>query len=156
MAIAYAGFLLYPPSAPRPAAVAGDGFAAWTLRIAYHNDPPYNCFPSLHVAYSFVSALTCVRVHRRVGIAATVSAALVALSTVFTKQHYVLDVIAGILMAIVAYLVFVRPQRNPVPELDREVAPVFAWGILGCAGLGLAGYWVVYRLLDAGWIVLPG
>lgn len=56
--------------------MVGEGFAVWGLRALYRADPPCNCFPSLHVAHSFVSAL-------------------VAMSTVFIKQHYVLDVIAG-------------------------------------------------------------
>lgn len=34
------------------------------LRALYSPDPPYNCFTSLHVAHSFVSALTSYRVHR--------------------------------------------------------------------------------------------
>src|SRR5437868_7731918 len=88
---AYAIFLLYPTAAPRPQNVVGDGFAAWASRFLYEADPPYNCFPSLHVAHSFVSALTCYAVHRRVGMIATGAAALVALSTLFTKQHYVVD-----------------------------------------------------------------
>jgi hypothetical protein len=33
----------------------------WGLRFLYDADPPYHCFPSLHVARSFVSALTCYR-----------------------------------------------------------------------------------------------
>ena len=146
--VAYICFLAYPTVAPRPEEVAEKGFGAWGLRLLYGMDPPYNCFPSLHVAHSFVSALTCLRVHRGVGIAAIVSASLVGLSTLFTKQHYVLDVIAGVLMAVAAYAIFVRPQpREHVPELDRRVAPVFAWGLLGCAAVGLAGYWIAYRLL---------
>jgi hypothetical protein len=44
------------------------------LRFLYSSDPPYNCFPSLHAAHSFVSALTCYRVHRGVGIAAVLGA----------------------------------------------------------------------------------
>lgn len=146
--LAYICFLAYPTVAPRPEEVAETGFGAWALRLLYGMDPPYNCFPSLHVAHSFVSALTCFRVHRHVGIAAIISASLVGLSTLFTKQHYVLDVIAGVLMAVVAYAIFVRPQpREHVPEFDRHIAPIFAWGIFGCAGLGLAGYWIAYQLL---------
>ena len=95
MLVAYAGFLLYPTTGPRPDHVVGDGFAAWSLRLAYSLDPPYNCFPSLHVAYSFVSALTCYRVHRGVGAVAALWAALIGVSTLYTKQHYVADVIAG-------------------------------------------------------------
>ena len=70
MVVAYVGFVLYPTAAPRPDEVVGTGFAAWSLRLAYALDPPYGCFPSLHVAYAFVSALTCYRVHRGVGMAA--------------------------------------------------------------------------------------
>jgi membrane-associated phospholipid phosphatase len=146
---AYACFLAYPTIAPRPEVIPEQGFGAWGLDLLYGMDPPYNCFPSLHVAHSFVSALTCLRVHRRVGIVAIGGAILVSLSTLFSKQHYVLDVIAGALMALVAYVVFIRPQsRAQVPELDRKVAPVFAWAILACSLLGLAGYWVAYRIMS--------
>lgn len=105
---AYICFLAYPTAAPRPAMVMGDSFAAWGLRFLYSADPPYNCFPSLHVAHSFVSALTCYRVHRGIAVVATICAFLVAISTLFTKQHYILDVIAGIFLAGVAYVVFLR------------------------------------------------
>jgi membrane-associated phospholipid phosphatase len=142
---AYVCFLVYPTVAPRPPEVIGDGFAAWGLRSLYGADPPYNCFPSLHVAHSFVSALTCYRLHRRLGLAALACASLVAVSTLFTKQHYIADVIAGLLMAVVAYLVILRgyPRQN-VPELDRRLAPVLALGVLGAVCLGVAGFWVVY------------
>jgi hypothetical protein len=62
--VAYVGFLLYPTLAPRPALVAGEDIFAWSLRQLYDFDPPYNCFPSLHVAYSFLAALTAWTVHR--------------------------------------------------------------------------------------------
>jgi len=123
---AYVCFLAYPTVAPRPEEVAGRGFGAWGLRLLYGMDPPYNCLPSLHVAHSFVSALACLRVHRVVGIVATVSASLVGLSTLFTKQHYVLDVLAGVLMAVVAYMIFLRPHpREQVPErsIARSLRP---------------------------------
>ena len=145
MAIAYAGFLLYPTSAPRPADVPGDGFAAWALRIAYSIDPPYNCFPSLHVAYSFVSALTCFRVHRRVGAVAIAWAVLIALSTVYTKQHYVVDVIAGALCAVMAYLVFLRGYpRAAVSEMDRRRAPFRAAVAAGLYALTVFGASLAY------------
>ncbi|HJQ40564.1 MAG TPA: phosphatase PAP2 family protein, partial [Thermoanaerobaculia bacterium] len=105
---AYVFFLLYPTVAPRPPAIVGDGFAVTGLRFLYGADPPYNCFPSLHVAHSFVSALACLRVHRGLGVFTLVCAALVGLSTLFTKQHYVLDVIAGIVLAGIAYALFLR------------------------------------------------
>jgi hypothetical protein len=81
MIVSYVGFLLYPTAAPRPAQVLGDGFSAWSLRLAYSLDPPHGCFPSLHVAYAFVSALTCYRVHRGVGLATVLWASLIGVST---------------------------------------------------------------------------
>src|SRR5262249_45830980 len=134
--VAYVCFLAYPTVASRPAKVIGEGFVAWGLRFLYSADPPYNCFPSLHVAHSFVSALTCWRVHRGVGIAAALGASLVGVSTLFTKQHYVLDVVAGMFLATAAYVVFLRSYpRAAIPELDRRLAPVLTLGLIGSLGL---------------------
>lgn len=151
---AYVCFIVYPTVAPRPVSVDGHGFGAWGLRLLYDMDPPYNCFPSLHVAHSFVSALTCVRVHRGVGFAALAAAFLVALSTLFSKQHYVLDVVAGASIAALYFAIFVgaRPLVR-VPDLDRQAAPILAGLLLACSFLGLAGYWIAYRLLDGSWAI---
>jgi len=147
MIVSYVGFLLYPTAAPRPAQVLGDAFSAWSLRLAYSLDPPHGCFPSLHVAYSFVSALTCYRVHRGVGAGAALWAALIGLSTLYTKQHYVADVIAGALAAYVAYVLFLRRYpREAVAESDRRRAPLRALGVIGIFGIMVAGFWVAYQI----------
>ena len=145
--VAYASFLAYPTVAPRPAGVEGEGFVVWGLRFLYAADPPYNCFPSLHVAHAFVSALTCYRLHRTVGIIGVICATLVAVSTLFTKQHYVADVIAGTCLALVAYGIFLRKESlAPIPETDREVAPLVTLAVVAVVGLAFAAYWVAYRL----------
>jgi membrane-associated phospholipid phosphatase len=145
--VSYACFLLYPTSAPRPHKVIGHGFAVWGLRFLYDADPPYNCFPSLHVAHSFVSALACHRVHRTLGLVAVSCASLVAMSTLFTKQHYLADVIAGICLGLVAYAVFLRNYaRANIPELHRRLAPVLALCVAGLVGLGIACFWAAYQL----------
>ena len=144
---AYVCFLVYPTVAPRPAEVVGDGFAAWGLRSLYGADPPYNCFPSLHVAHSFVSALTCYGINRRLSLAALLCATLVAVSTLFTKQHYIADVVGGILLAVAAYVIILRGfPRQAVPELHRRLAPVLALGVLAVVGLGVFGFWLAYAL----------
>ena len=136
----YVVFLVYPTVAPRPEVVTGDGFAAWGLRGLYGADPPYNCFPSIHVAHSFVSALTCLRVHRGLGIVSIFCATIVGISTLYTKQHYVVDVIAGALLAIVAYLIFLRR----VPREENRIAPALAMLVAGICAVGVGCYWIVY------------
>ena len=107
---AYIVFLILPTAAPRPAAVPGDGILAWCLRTLYDFDPPYNCFPSLHVAYSFLAALSAYHAHRAFGVVALLWATLVGISTLFIKQHFVSDVITGALLALAAYGSVVRQK----------------------------------------------
>jgi membrane-associated phospholipid phosphatase len=144
---AYVCFLLYPTAAPRPVSVVGTGFAVWGLKFLYGADPPFNCFPSLHVAHSFVSALTCHLVNRGLGIAALAGAALVGAATLFTKQHYLLDVVAGVLLAGMAYLAFLRGfPRDAVPPADRRAAPLLAAGVVTLLALVAACFWVAYAM----------
>jgi membrane-associated phospholipid phosphatase len=63
-------------------------------------------------------------VHRGVGLVALVWAAIIGVSTLYTKQHYVVDVIAGIAIAYAAYLLFLRGYpRDAIAENDRRLAP---------------------------------
>ena len=143
--VALACFWIYPTAYSRPARIPGGGFGEWGLRVIYSADARYNCLPSLHVAQCFLAAFSCGRVHRGVGAVATVWAALVALSTLYTKQHYVLDVVTGILLAGVAYLAFVRSYpREAIPERERHYAPVMAAGAAGVYGVILFTFWILY------------
>jgi membrane-associated phospholipid phosphatase len=145
---AYLVFWRYPTVAPRPVEVVGEGFGAWGLRFLYGADPPRNCFPSLHVAVSFVSALAVGLVNREVGRWAIGSATLVALSTLFTKQHYVVDVLAGVAMALLAgRLLLRRPQAAPASPETADVALPLALALLGAIALLLVVMFGAYRWL---------
>lgn len=147
MVTAYVGFMLFPTAAPRPDVVPGAGFFPWTLRVVYDIDPLHGCFPSLHVAYSFLSALTVYRVHRGVGVAALIWASLIGVSTLFTKQHFVVDVIAGALMAYAAYLLFLRRYpREEVDGIDRRLAPRRAIAVAGIFAVFVAVAWAAFRV----------
>ena len=142
---AYMGFLAYPTVAPRPAVVSGDDFLSWSLRQLYEFDPPYNCFPSLHVAYSFLAALTAWRVHQGLGSIALIWATLIAISTLFTKQHYILDVVAGVIMAATASGLFLHLlPRTLVSEETRRLAPRRALAIPAIFAVLVACFWISY------------
>lgn len=143
-----AGWLIYPTMLPRPPpATLGDGFCDWALQIAYSWDAPYNCFPSLHVAQAVLAAATCNLVSRGIGLAAGVWASLIAISTLFTKQHYVADVIAGALLGALAYFTILRGySQSTIPELDERVVPFIVAGFCGLHTLAILGFWVAYQM----------
>jgi membrane-associated phospholipid phosphatase len=148
--VSYAFFLTYPTIAPQHEEVTGKGFSALALQTIYEADVQYNCFPSLHVAQCFLAALACYCVHRGVGLVTGLWASLVGLSTLYTKQHYVVDVIAGAFLAYAAYLVFLRGYpRDAIPKLERRLAPVLALGAFGVYGLMVAGLWLLYAINNA-------
>jgi membrane-associated phospholipid phosphatase len=143
----FACFLAYPTVGSRPERYVGEGFGAWGLRLIYSADHRYNCFPSLHVAQCFLAALACYRVHRGVGGMACVWAFLVGVSTLYTKQHYVLDAVAGAAIGYGAYAVFLRSYpREAVPEIDRRLAPILALGAVGLYALSVGVLWVLWRV----------
>jgi membrane-associated phospholipid phosphatase len=144
---AFAFFLAFPTIGSRPASIEANGFLAWMLRTIWASDHRFNCFPSLHVAQCFLAALACRRVHRGVGDAALVWASAVGLSTLYTKQHYVADVAGGIILALAAYLIFIRPYpAEAIPERERRLAPRLALGAVASYGILVGMLWVAYSL----------
>jgi hypothetical protein len=101
-------FRSFPTTVVRPD-VPGDHLAAKLVRQLYEIDPPYNCLPSIHVAFSVLTFLEFDRLLRVQGkrnrqsvtwgagrIANLSVAILICLSTLFIKQHYSPDLIAGL------------------------------------------------------------
>jgi len=143
---AYAVFLAYPTVCPRPARVDGDGYFVWLLRVIYGSDHRYNCFPSLHVAQCFIAALACRVVHRRLGDVLLVWAALVGLSTAYTKQHYAADAVAGAGLAFVSAAIMLRGVReDAIPAELKRLAPSLAVAAFAVYGIFIGILWAIYR-----------
>jgi membrane-associated phospholipid phosphatase len=86
--------------------MVGNPFAS-AMYAHYASDPSFNCFPSLHAAVAVICFYAWYRyalvrptgVTRVIAIVMFVVAAGVILSTLFVKQHYIADEIAGIILA---------------------------------------------------------
>lgn len=117
--VAAAFFYFWPTRIERPLfdVVPDRSFLDWAVGLNYSIDPPVNCFPSLHVGNAVFVALVARRLDRRVGAACFAIAAAIALSTLFVKQHYAMDVAGGALVAWACYRAIVAPY---VPDLPRE------------------------------------
>ncbi len=107
--LAAACFALWPTTYPRelyPISTQLSPFGAALVRFFRDLDSPANCLPSLHVS----ATALCVAVlnTRRHSIAAVVAGLLFTLSTLTFKQHYVVDVLAGLALGLLAYFLFFR------------------------------------------------
>lgn len=93
------------------------GFFNWLLGIVYSSDGSnlgFNLLPSFHCMLSLYMYLGVARrkeVSLTFRIYSVVMVILISLSTVFTKQHYVVDIFAG--LAIAAIVFFIVKWINP-------------------------------------------
>lgn len=114
---AFLCFLLLPITIARPPMEEIVGAGAWLTKIIYLMDEPINLFPSLHCFVSYISvrplfAKDAPRVSPIVKITSIVFALLVCLSTLFTRQHLVADVISGIALGEIAWLLACAVTRR--------------------------------------------
>lgn len=108
LGVAYATYLLFPVYFQRPH-LEVDSLHTWLLSLKYL-DKPYNHFPSLHVTLSWLAVhASQVSTRGRTGLA--LLAVGVSISTVFVKQHYIVDVLAGFILAWAAWQVATRTRR---------------------------------------------
>ena len=99
-----------------------DFFSRWVASL-YTVDTNTNVFPSVHVVGSIGAAWAvwdCLSLRKRrwPGIAATVLACLICLSTLFIKQHSLLDVAGGVVLSAMVGAVVYRRQ---LARLHRRV-----------------------------------
>jgi membrane-associated phospholipid phosphatase len=76
-------------------------------------DRPTNCLPSLHVGQCFLLSFSLGKTNRLKGAFGIFSSIIISLSTLTTKQHYIADILAGFLLAILIHL-FVFKLFKPI------------------------------------------
>jgi membrane-associated phospholipid phosphatase len=103
--IAYATYFAYPVKVViRPESI--NSIFASVFQWYYPVDLPYNAFPSLHVAQPVLAALLAYHYDKQYWWM-LLWAAVIALSTILVKQHYLADVAAGFVLAVGVYFLFV-------------------------------------------------
>ncbi len=115
--ICFLFFVLLPTANVRPE-VVGSGFTAWLMRFIYWIDTPTNLFPSIHCYVAWLGTrlmFDCKTLKHKtpICIACVIGSLLVFLSTLFTKQHVVWDVLAGVAVAELGYCIS-KYTRLPV------------------------------------------
>ena len=93
-------FLFFPTTYPRPVyPEVANAFVAFLMNLVRTGDTPNNCFPSMHVALT-IGATASIR-HRGKGFFLFFGTwtLLIILSTLTTKQHYLMDICGGATVA---------------------------------------------------------
>lgn len=94
-------FIFLPTTNVRPELVGSDCFTQ-LLRFVYTVDQPVNLFPSIHclaIWYSWRGLIKCEKVSRFYKYISFLFVCLVFLSVLYTKQHILIDIIGGVVVA---------------------------------------------------------
>lgn len=117
-------FVMWPTTYPRDLFPLTDDLDSLTYALFSHlrvTDSPANCAPSLHVSSCYLSSFVFLDEQRKKFPIFFGWATLIAISTLTTKQHYIVDVLLGFLFAVTFYWIFHRwvPYRSVVDHAKR-------------------------------------
>jgi membrane-associated phospholipid phosphatase len=104
--LAYITFFFFQSRVPRPE-LTGGGIFDSIVRFTYTIDQPYNGFPSIHVLTTTVMmiALARMEIRKSYKYGSLIFGGLIILSTVFVKQHVILDILGGLIYAGASYVI---------------------------------------------------
>lgn len=102
-------FIVMPTTNVRPE-VVGTGFTPFVVRFVYWIDAPRNLFPSLHCYIAWLGTrqiFEAKKLRHRVlnGVLCTLGSLIVFASTLYTKQHVIADVLSGVALAEICFLI---------------------------------------------------
>jgi len=100
--MAFVFFILYPVYCPKPL-INTNTVSGYALSIEHSMDTTMNSFPSLHAGVSLLVFLLCRGLNSVLSVALFLTAIMIGASAVLIKQHYVLDIAGGFLLAYIAY-----------------------------------------------------
>lgn len=103
----------------------GDGFFGRCVEFVYSIDTPTNILPSLHVFLTVVATIGFMhrkelRSKKGFSTAIIVTAILIILSTMFLKQHSIVDVISALLLNLICYSIFYKPDIKEKKRCIRK------------------------------------
>ena len=103
-------FVFFPTECPRPPLEGTTEFYQYFITL----DKPSNALPSLHISvvlYTMLTVVINVEMNRAFKVILGVWCAVIIYSTLATKQHLMLDVYAGVLLAVLVFFANLRWVR---------------------------------------------
>ena len=115
------------------------------IAVLYRVDPVANAYPSLHLALVTLAALCAWKASRVMGLVLALSVPAVAIAVSLVKQHFILDAVTGIALALIIGLPLIAAYRPASGEAVgyswRGPALFFAFAIFSYAVITAIGFW---------------
>ena len=116
-------FTVFPTSFDHRPEIVGNSLSAYLVRFIYTADKCQNVFPSIHVFNSIGCAIALIccedfKDSKGMKIFAIVSAVLITLSTMFIKQHSLLDAVSASVLSIVLYVLI---YKIDIFKIDQKI-----------------------------------
>jgi membrane-associated phospholipid phosphatase len=122
---------------------ANSNASCWAVSVLYSFDPPHNLFPSLHISIAVLAAYATWTTLQRWGFLLGLGVAIECVAVCTVKQHFVLDVLGGLVVGVLAAGLFLGPFR-----LLRYAGSVYSWRgpvtYLVCVSLFYTGLYAAY------------
>lgn len=123
-------FIVFPTTNIRPI-VTGNDITSQLMMFVYRIDAASNLFPSIHCLVSwfcFIGIRRSKKIPLWYKVFSCIFAVLVFASTQFTKQHYLIDIAGGVIIAELCY--YIASHTHIYIGIDR----IFAWVNRGLFG----------------------
>lgn len=126
MVISFIVFILYPNAQfARPSVLGKDVFSS-LVNFIYAHDGTNNVFPSIHVCNALgvhTALINCNKLKDKTLLKSLsfVATLLICASTVFIKQHSIIDVVGGVILATIIYICIYQTPKLFVflPKVDN-------------------------------------
>jgi len=117
--------LLFPNGHNLRPTDTGNGFFGFCVSLLYKADTSTNILPSLHVFETVAASVALLRQkelrkHRWFAPAVLIITVLITASTMFLKQHSIVDVISALLLNIMCYIKFYTPVQIKEEKCTRK------------------------------------
>ncbi|SHJ85549.1 PAP2 superfamily [Clostridium cavendishii DSM 21758] len=120
--VCYTIYTFFQTTVPRPSIIGNDFFSV-LVNFTYKNDLPYNCFPSIHVFTTSIMMISLSKeesLGKIYGGIINIIGILIILSTLFVKQHVILDVLVAIELSVAIYIIINRIGRRFIQNEQRD------------------------------------
>lgn len=123
-------FVLFPVQMIRGTVVPDASFSMYVTDLVYWIDPPTNNFPSLHCANVVFISLLCSSLDPVLSWILLPYSALIIVSTLLVKQHWIADALAGALYGWISFRLAAFPRISPTYSRWRLMILIFAYALM--------------------------